>query len=461
MSGTAEKKEPEKNTKTPGSDVTLRIRGYGSDGEGVASLPDGMTCFVRGALDGELCSVHLDKIGRSCAWGTAGEILEPSNARVVPDCPCFGQCGGCALRHMSYPEELRFKRRKVQDALAHIGGLDLPVPEVCGAENILRYRNKVQFPVAPGPCVGFYQRRSHRVIDTEDCLLHSGQVACIRRAVKAWMQKYEVPAYQEETGRGLVRHIFVRTNAAGESLCCLFVNGEELPREAELVEYLRGADPGMKGVVLGVNKRKGNGILGESYRTLWGRDTLDEKLCGLTFRLSVPSFFQVNLAQTQVLYDKILDLAGLKGNETVLDLYCGIGTISLAMAARAGSVIGVETVSSAVDDAQANAERNNILNAEFTCEDAKETAARLAAGGLQPDLIVADPPRRGLALEVIRAILQMSPGRIIYVSCNPATLARDLAIFGQDGYRTWIDSAVDLFPRTSHVETVAQISKKS
>ncbi len=439
---------------------TLRVLGYGEGGEGVARLPDGMTCFVAGALRGELCRVRLQKVGRSCAWGQAEEILEPSPARQVPDCPYFAQCGGCALRHMSYQEELELKRQKVADALSRIGGIDVPVPTISGAENIFRYRNKAQFPVAPGPAIGFYQKRTHRVIDVEDCLLQPQAAARLRRAVREWMERYQIPAYQEKAHRGLVRHVYVRTNAAGESLCCLLVNGEAIPNEAELVEMLRQAEPGLTGVVLGVNRARTNVILGDSYRTLWGRDTLEERLCGLTFRLSVPSFFQVNLAQTQVLYDKVLELANLTGTETALDLYCGIGTISLALARQAGQVLGAEVVPSAVEDARANARRNGISNAEFFCGDAQDIAPRLAQRGLRPDLITVDPPRKGLTPPVIDAIAQMVPSRILYVSCHPATLARDLALFRQHGYHPQSALPIDLFPRTSHVETVVQLSQQ-
>ncbi|MCD8375621.1 MAG: 23S rRNA (uracil(1939)-C(5))-methyltransferase RlmD, partial [Oscillospiraceae bacterium] len=376
---------------------TLRVLGYGDGGEGVARLPDGMACFVAGALRGELCRVRLQKVGRSCAWGRAEEILEPSPARQVPDCPYFGQCGGCALRHMSYQEELALKQQKVADALSRIGGVSVPVSIILGAKNTLRYRNKAQFPVAPGPVIGFYQKRSHRVIDVEDCLLQPQMAARLRRAVRDWMERYQVPAYQEKDHRGLVRHVYVRANAAGESLCCLLANGEKLPHEAELVECLRRAEPGLTGVVLGINRAKTNVILGDSYRTLWGRDTLEERLCGLSFRLSVPSFFQVNLAQTQVLYDKVLELAALTGRETVLDLYCGIGTISLALARRAGRVLGAEVTPSAVEDARANTRRNGISNAEFFCGDAQAVAPRLAQRGLRAAVVTVDPPRTGLA----------------------------------------------------------------
>ena len=440
--------------------LSLTVENYGSDGEGVTRLPDGMACFVKGAVRGETCRVRLVKVGRSCAWGEVEEVTVPSPARVIPDCPDYADCGGCSLRHMTYDEELALKKQKVQDALQRIGGCDVAVSAIFGAKNTERYRNKVQFPVASGPRIGFYQKRTHAVTDVEDCLLQPVAAANVRRAVKEWMERYGVSAYDERAHKGLVRHVYVRTNAKGESLCCLMVNGTELPHEEELVCALRAAEPGLKGVVLGVNEKKTNVILGESYRTLWGQDVLEETLCGLSFRLSVPSFFQVNREQTEVLYSKALELAGLTGNETVLDLYCGIGTISLALAKGAKKVIGAEVVPEAIEDANANARRNGIENAEFFCGDAGDIAAKLAADGLRPDVITVDPPRKGLAADVVDSIVQMNPERVVYVSCDPATLARDVKRFEEQGYCARTALAVDLFPRTSHVESVVLLTRE-
>ena len=440
--------------------MSLVMENYGSDGEGVTHLPDGMACFVKGAMRGEACRVRLVKVGRSCAWGEVEEVTEPSPARLESDCPYYADCGGCSLRHMTYEEELTLKKQKVQDALRRIGGCDVEVSAIFGAENTGRYRNKVQFPVAEGPRIGFYQKRTHAVTDVADCRLQPVAAANLRAAVKEWMTRHGVSAYDERAHRGLVRHVYVRTNAAGECLCCLMVNGTELPREAELVDALRGAEPGLKGVILGVNTRKTNVILGESYRTLWGQDVLEETLCGLKFRLSVPSFFQVNREQTEVLYSKALELAGLTGNETVLDLYCGIGTISLALAGKAKRVIGAEVVPEAIEDAKANAARNGLENAEFFCGDAGDVAAKLAADGLRPDVITVDPPRKGLAPDVVDTIVRMAPDRVVYVSCDPATLARDVKRFEEQGYRAQTALAVDLFPRTSHIESIVCLTRE-
>lgn len=442
------------------TEQSLTIEGYASDGAGVARL-EGVVVFVAGGMRAETCRVRIDKVGRSAVWGHVVEVEAPSPERRAPDCPHYEACGGCALRHLSYPEELRFKRERVEEALRRIGGLELGVDTIHGAQCPDRYRNKVQYPVGAGPRIGFYQKHTHRVVDVGDCLLQGEAAARVRDAVKEWMARCGVSAYDERTGRGLVRHVYVRTSRAGKSLCCLLVNGKRLPCEDVLVQALRACEPGLAGVVLGVNERRDNVILGESYRTLWGEDFLMDTLCGLSFRLSVPSFYQVNPDQAEVLYGRALDFAGLTGGETVLDLYCGIGTISLVMARRAGKVYGVEVVPSAVEDARENAARNGVSNAEFFCADAGEAAARLKAEGVRPDVICVDPPRKGLAPGVVETVAEMAPGRIVYVSCDPGTLARDLRRFSELGCRALRAEAVDMFPRTSHVETVVLLSGKA
>jgi len=329
-----------------------------------------------------------------------------------------------------------------------------------GAEHTLRYRNKVQFPVAQG-AVGYYQGGTHRVVDIADCLLQPEADTALRAAFKGWMERFHVPAYDERTGKGLIRHLFLRTSSKGEALCCVAANGRKLPHEEELVEALRRAATGLAGVVLSVNTRKTNVILGDEYHSLWGRDWLEETLCGHSFRLSVPSFFQVNRAQTEVLYGRALDFAALTGRETVVELYCGIGTISLTLAERARRVIGVEVVPQAVADARENARRGGLEDkARFECGDAAVLASRLEREGVRPDVVVVDPPRKGLGEEVIAAIAAMGPERVVYVSCDPGTLGRDLRRFAEAGYRAARAAAVDLFPRTRHVETVVMLSHK-
>lgn len=434
------------------------IEGYASGGEGVARI-EGMAVFVKGAIREERADVLIEHIGHSAAWGRIERLREPSLRRVEPDCPYYGNCGGCQFRHMAYEEELEAKRQRVEDALRRIGGVDCPVPVIHGAENTRRYRNKVQFPVADG-AIGYYQGRTHKVVDIKDCLLQPELDTACRAAVKGWMERFHIPAYDERAGKGLVRHLFLRTNRAGEVLCCLVVNGRTISHGDELVEALRSAAPGLAGVVLSVNTRKTNVILGNEYRTLWGRDWLEEELCGHQFRLSVPSFFQVNRAQTEVLYRRALDFAALAEAETVVELYCGIGTISLTLAEHAGRVIGVEAVPQAVEDAKDNARRSGLESkTRFECGDAADLAAQLAREGVCPDVVVVDPPRKGLAPEVVDAIARMGPDRVVYVSCDPATLARDVKRFGTLGYTPDKVEAVDLFPRTAHVETVVRLSR--
>lgn len=438
----------------------LRIEGYGSAGEGVARL-EGQAVFVKGALAGEVCQVQLLKVGKSAAWGRVTQVLTPVPGRQSPDCPRYPRCGGCQLRHMTYAEELRFKRQKVQDALQRIGGWTGRVEKIHGAEAPDRYRNKIQFPVADGPRVGFFRARSHEVIDAEDCLLQPLAATRLREAFKLWMERYQVPAYDERVHGGLIRHFYVRVNRRGQSLCAVIANGTDLPHQEELVQALRRAEPDLAGVVLSVNQEKTNVILGKTHRCLWGRDYLEDTLCGLTFRLSVPSFYQVNREQAEVLYGRALAFAGLTGRETVLDLYCGIGTITLVMARQAGRAIGAEVIPAAVEDAKANAARNEVTNAEFLCADAAQAAQTLADRGLRPDVICVDPPRKGLAPAVIDAIVQMAPQRLVYVSCDPATLARDVKRMEEQGYVLQRAEAVDLFPRTAHVETVVLLSRET
>ncbi|MGN0985062.1 MAG: 23S rRNA (uracil(1939)-C(5))-methyltransferase RlmD, partial [Candidatus Enterenecus sp.] len=443
---------------TEGGVYRAVIGGCAGDGAGVARV-DGMVVFVKGGIRGETADICIEHIGHNAAWAHIETLIDPSPARVEPDCPYYTACGGCQFRHMTYAEELEAKRIWVEDALTRLGGADVKVEVIHGGLDAGRYRNKVQFPVGRN-AIGYYRGRTHQVIDIEDCLLQPELDTAARRTVKEWMERFHVPAFDEKSGKGLLRHLYLRTNSGGEVLCCLVVNGRDVPHSEELTEALRAAVPGLAGLVLSVNTRKTNVILGDEYRTLWGRDWLEETLCGHTFRLSVPSFFQINRAQTEVLYGRALEFAGLTGTETVVDLYCGIGTISLTMAERAGQVIGVEVVPQAIEDAKENARRNGLSHkTRFECGDASDLAARLEAEGVRPDVVVVDPPRKGLAPDVVDTIARMAPARVVYVSCDPATLGRDVGRFAQQGYTALRAEAVDLFPRTAHVETVCLLSK--
>lgn len=437
---------------------TVTITGYTAEGLGVARI-DGQVVFVHNAVRGEVCTVRILKALKNVAFARVEALLEPSPARREPDCPHYPACGGCDFRHLSYEEELEAKRTRVEDALRRIGGVDVTVEEIIGGSSVDGYRNKCQMPVSPAGKLGFYRSRSHDVVPALDCRLQSPQANAAAAAVEAYLRERGVPAYDETTGEGLLRHLYVRTNQAGQALVCLVVNGSRLPREEELVRRIREACPSAAGVVLNVNTRDTNVVLGESYRTLWGEDTLTDTLCGLTFRLSAPAFYQVNRAQAQRLYGKAIELAELTGGETVLDLYCGAGTITLAMAGHAGRVIGAEIVPEAIENARENARINGVANAEFFCGDAGAVAQRLAAQKLRPDVVVVDPPRKGLGEEVIPVIADMGPGRVVYVSCDPGTLARDVKRFAALGYRAERAVAVDLFPRTRHVETVISMTR--
>ena len=432
---------------------TVTIEGYSGEGMGVARI-DGRVVFVHGALRGEVCEILILKVLRSVAFAKVQKVIEQSDARIAPDCPYFPRCGGCTYRHMRYEEELLLKKQRVQDALARLGGSDVVVEEILSGEDTLRYRNKAQYPVSANGAVGFYRARTHEVIECGQCLLLRPEAEAAAEALRRYLTKYAVPGYNEKTGRGIVRHLYVRSNTKGECLICILANADKLPHEQELAAMLREACPKAVGIVLGTNTAKNNVILGDRYRTLWGQDRLEDTLCGQVFHLSVPSFYQVNHAQCQRLYAKAVEFAQLTGRETVLDLYCGVGTITLAMAKSAGRVIGAEIVPEAIADAKDNAVRNGVENAEFFCGDASDIAARLARERLRPDVVCVDPPRKGLAEDVVTTIAQMSPQRVVYVSCDPATLARDVKRFADNGYTAVRACAVDMFPRADHVETV-------
>ena len=448
-----EPKETNDKRLQAGRIYTGTVEGYSSEGQGIVRL-DGAVVFVPRSVRGETIDLRITKVLKSMALGEIVKIRSPSPERAKPECPCYGECGGCDFQHLSYPEELWAKEQRVRDALTRLGGTSVEPEGILGAKNPTRYRNKSQYPVGRSGEIGFYRAGSHQVVPVSRCLIQPEAADRTARAVGDWMKRYRIAPYDETTGKGLLRHIYVRINGRGESLCCVVANGRQLPREPELAAYIRAAAPETVGVVLNTNTRRGNVILGEKYRTLWGRSYLLDTLRGLEFKLSVPSFYQVNRDQAEVLYGKALEYAALTGKETVLDLYCGTGTITLCLAREAGRAIGAEIVPAAIRDAGENAVRNGITNAEFLCGDAAAVAARMEAGGLRPDVVTVDPPRKGLAPEVIGSIAAMEPRRVVYVSCDPATLGRDVKRFAGVGYRAERACAVDMFPGTRHVETV-------
>lgn len=442
---------------------TAEITGCTSQGLGVARFED-RAVFVKGAIPGEVCQIKLVKITKTAVYGRLEQIVTPSSHRIAPVCPHFGRCGGCDFMHLDYTLETELKRQRVSDALRRIGGVDLEPLPITPAPTDKAYRNKAQFPVAmtdAGPAAGFFRARTHELIPVTQCYIQPPEAQQAAQAVLQWMKTYHILPYDEETRRGYIRHIFVRKAAiTGAVMVCVIAASETLPKAKQLVALLREAVPAVATVIHNVNTRSGNVILGDVYHTLYGAGYIEDVLCGLTFRLSPASFYQVNHHQAQVLYEKAIALADLHGTETVLDLYCGTGTITLAMARSAGAVIGVEVVPQAIEDAKENAVRNGIQNARFLCADASEAAKQLAQEGIRPDVITVDPPRKGLSPEVISTMAQMAPQRIVYVSCDPATLARDVKLLGENGYQFVRGEAVDLFPRTKHVETVALLTRQ-
>ena len=447
-----------------GDPLQVSIETATIDGSGVARV-DGQVVFVPGALPGERCSVRIAHVGRSAVFAQLLSVLTPSAHRVEPDCPYFPRCGGCALRHMDYEQELALKQAHVQSCLTRIGGQTISALPITGAAQTDGYRNKVQFPVQEQdgrPVAGFFSGKTHRVIPVRHCRIQPDCADAIRGAVLAWMEQYHIRAYDEQTHTGYIRHIYIRFGAeSGQILVCIVANCAQLPKKKQLVTALLAAEPGITTIVFSPNTKKGNTVLGTEFHPLYGDGTITDTLCGLQFRLSAPAFYQVNHAQAERLYEKAVQLAGLTGNETVLDLYCGTGTITLCLARHAKKAIGVEIVPQAIEDAKFNAAQNGMENAEFFCMDAGQAAKMLADRRIRPDVIVVDPPRKGVSADVIEAISAMAPQRVVYVSCDPATLARDLKLLTAAGYTLQTAEAFDLFPRCAHVETVCLLSKRN
>ena len=439
-----------------------RISDYTDQGQGIARV-EGCVVFVPGALAGERVRVKILKAKKTWAAGALVEVVERSAHRAEPKCPVAHRCGGCAFRHMDYAGETALKACRVRDCLNRIGGEDLAEVPILAAPSCEGYRNKAQYPVTEKDgraCAGFFRAGSHEVIDAQRCLLLPEQMDQVKDLVLRHMNKFRIPAYQERTHTGLVRHIYVRIGAvSGQILVCLAVNGGGVPHHEELIRELKKI-PGFATLVLSVNRERTNVVLSKEEIVLYGPGWIEDTLCGLTFRLSARSFYQVNHHQAQRLYQAAIEQAKITKADTVLDLYCGVGTITLAMAAAAKKVYGVEVVPQAVDDAWDNARRNGIGNVEILCADAGKAALALAAQAIRPDVVVVDPPRKGLNADAIQAIGQMAPERLVYISCDPATLARDVKLLKDHGYALTTAQAADLFPRCAHVETVCLMLRK-
>lgn len=447
--------------------LTLRIERLSSDGSGVAHSADGEAVFVPGTAPGDEARVRIVKDCGRYAFGILDELLTPSPDRVSVDCPVAGPCGGCSLRHLDYAAELRAKQESVLDAFRRIGGLEVPVLDILPSPEVDRYRNKVQFPVGVDkngvPCIGFYAGRTHRIVPCPDCKLQPSVLNEIGNALCAFFAQQGIRPYDEQSGKGLVRHIFLRRGAhSGQIMVCLVCTRAKLPHAEQLCTVLRGQFPAISTILLNVNAKNTNVILGSENHILYGPGYIEDTLCGVPVRLGPLSFYQVNTLAAERLYGVAAQYAQLTPGDTLLDLYCGMGTIGLSMAEQCRELIGVEIVPEAIESAKANAARMGeavAAKSRFFCADAGQAATQLAAEGLHPDIVMLDPPRKGCDEATLSAVVRMAPRRVVYVSCNPATAARDAAWLEQNGYHAEKVQPVDLFPRTKHCECVLLMSK--
>jgi len=451
--------------------VDIDIIGLTHEGEGVGRV-EGFTLFVQGALPGERAKVKVLKTKKQYGYAKMLELLEASKDRVEAPCAIYKQCGGCQLQHMSYDAQLLWKRQHVIDNLVRIGKLqeeEITLHPTIGMDEPWRYRNKAQVPMGMAEqgttnsqlIGGFYARGSHRIIDMDTCLIQDERNDHVIAQVKTIGRELGITAYDEETGRGLLRHVMTRVGfISGEIMIVLITNGRRIPNVEQWIERIRTNVPNVKSIVHNVNTRKTNVIFGDETRVLWGSDVIYDELDGIRFAISARSFYQVNPVQTVVLYRKAVEYAALTGNENVIDAYCGIGTISLFLARQAGHVYGVEIVPEAIEDARRNAALNEIENADFEAGAAEIVIPRWRKEGITPDVIVVDPPRKGCDPALLETILAMQPQRVVYVSCNPSTLARDLRVLEDGGYKTVEVQPVDMFPHTTHVEVVILMERK-
>ncbi len=442
-------------------EYNLDIIGTGFEGEGVSKIDD-FTVFIPGAMEGESALTRIVKVNKNFAFGKIIKLNKASENRVDSICPIYKQCGGCQVQHLD------FKKQRVIDSLKRIGKLDIDkikIKDTIGMENPYRYRNKIQMPVRLEKDeikIGFYRPRTHEVVDVKECFIQDEQADKIIQLIRNWMEKYNISAYNEQTGKGLIRHIMIRKAFKNKELMLVIVTNKEkeIPYKEELIDEVIKELPNMKSIIQNVNSKKTNVILGEKCITLWGKDTITDYIDKFKFNISPLSFFQVNPIQTEILYKKALEFADLKGEEIVFDAYCGTGTISLFLSQKAKKVYGVEIIKEAIDNAKDNTKENKIDNAEFFVGKSEEVIPDLINKGIKADVIVVDPPRKGCEKSLLESIAATKPKRIVYVSCDPGTLARDLGILNELGYETKEVQPVDMFPQTSHVECVTEIGKK-
>ena len=445
--------------------IQLNITSLTSDGDGVARTDDGIVVFVPNTAVGDVIDALILKVKKNVAYAKVSEVIAPAPDRIVPDCPASARCGGCVYRHIRYEAELRAKRQKVIDAVTRIGRLDAGlVKDIIPSEKIDAYRNKAMIPVGldkDGAVVmGYYARHSHRIVPCIDCRLSPPIFNRIAADFYAFLSHRPHLVYSPQH-RGGIRHLYLRyAGTSGEVMVCIVAGKRNFEGDTVLYNSLKEKYPEIRTIAVNINPADTNVILGDKTCTVYGDGTIADTLCGLRFSLSPPSFYQVNRDQAERLYAKAREYAALTGKETLIDLYCGTGTIGLSMTKDCKRLIGVEIIPEAIEDAKENARRNGIANARFLCGDAAEAAATLKGEGIKPDVIVVDPPRKGLTPELIATIAQMLPKRVVYVSCDPATLARDLALFEEQNYSTEEITPVDMFPRTAHVESVAMMSRQ-
>lgn len=444
--------------------IIVTIEDLTHDGNGVAKV-EGYPLFVSGALPQERVQIHVLKTLKKYGFAKVVEIIEPSPQRVEAPCEYFKQCGGCQLQHLSYEGQLAWKRSMVENVMKRIGKIDVPVHAVKGMSEPWHYRNKAQIPFAAqnGELVaGFYRPQSHDIVDMNACLIQSNEADSVLNTLKQQLQKLGISAYNEQTGRGLLRHIVVRNGkATNEAMVVLVTNERKLPQQAQIIASIQQAIPNVASIVQNINTKKTNVIFGNETLTLWGKDTIEDSIGDVRFSISARSFYQVNPTQTEVLYKQALDYAQLTGTENVIDAYCGIGSISLFLAQQAKLVMGVEIVPQAIEDAKENAKLNGITNAIFEAGAAEDVIPRWYKEGKQADVLVVDPPRKGCDDKLLQTILQQKPQRIVYVSCNPATLARDLRTLEDGDYKTIEVQPVDMFPHSTHVECVALLQRET
>lgn len=451
-------------------ELEVVIDALGSEGEGIAHI-DGYALFIKDAVIGDKVLVKIMKTKKNYGFARLMNIIEPSKDRVEPKCPIARQCGGCQIQHYAYDAQLVYKQNKVIDSFKRIGHfgeeIDTIIEPIIGMENPYYYRNKAQFPVGKNKegeiVTGFYASRTHSIIDTSHCYIQAEVNEELLNIVKDFMKEEEIPPYDEENHTGLVRHILTRVGfITGEIMVCIVINGNKLPSYEKLVDRLT-AVKGMTSITININKEKSNVILGQKVKTLWGQSYITDYIGDIKYQISPLSFYQVNPLQTKRLYETALEYADLSGNEIVWDLYCGIGTISLFLAKKAKQVYGVEIVPQAIEDAKKNAEINNIENAEFfvgAAEYLMPEKYEESEGQMSADVVVVDPPRKGCEEALLETIVKMTPNRVVYVSCDPATLARDCRYLCDNGYELKKIRAVDQFGHTGHVETVCLLSKK-